>query len=80
MYFFHMDSRHYNPKILVEAREKKRKTQQNIADLLKVDRQTIYRVEAGTSASFEILASICGVYEIPLTDVIYPYPNSLNAV
>jgi transcriptional regulator with XRE-family HTH domain len=70
-----MDAKHYNPKILVKAREEKQKTQQNIADLLKVDRQTIYRVEAGITASYDILAAICAVYELPLTEVIYPFPN-----
>jgi len=70
-----MDSRHYYSSKLIDAREKNKRTQQEVADLLNVDRQTIYRAEAGKNASFELLAGMCRVYGLPMTDVIIPHPE-----
>jgi len=70
-----MDSRHYYHSKLAEARELRGKSQQEIADELKVDRQTIYRAEAGKSVSYELLAALCGLYEIPMTNVIVARPE-----
>jgi transcriptional regulator with XRE-family HTH domain len=75
-----MDARHYDPKVLVKARQDARKTQQDVAEDLKVDRQTIYRAEAGTNVSYELLAGMCKVYGLPMTDVILPYPELASAV
>ena len=71
-----MDARHYNPKILSSKRNDLRKSQQQIADEMDVDRQTIYRVEAGKSASYEIIAALCAYYRIPTSDVVYSYPKA----
>jgi transcriptional regulator with XRE-family HTH domain len=73
-----MDSTHYNPRKLVEARELQGKTQQQIADILNVDRQTIYRAEAGKSVSFELLAQLCRHYQMPVTGVIVPFPETAS--
>ncbi len=70
-----MDARHYNHTKLIEARELLGKTQQDIADLLNVDRQTIYRAEAGKAVSYELLAALCGYYRLPMTSVVVPFPE-----
>lgn len=70
-----MDAKHYNPKIFTQKRADLNKSQQQIADALKVDRQTIYRVEAGKNASYEIIAAMCAYYSIPTTDVVYSFPK-----
>lgn len=74
-----MDARHYNHRKLVEARELRGKTQQHIADELNVDRQTIYRAEAGKSVSFELLSDLCVYYQLPMTTVILPFPEAAAA-
>jgi DNA-binding XRE family transcriptional regulator len=73
-----MDSRHYNPSKLVEARELIGKTQQDMANALSVDRQTIYRAEAGKAISYELLAQLCVFYRVPITSVILPFPETLT--
>ncbi len=70
-----MDSRHYNHSKLIEARELLGKTQQDIADELNVDRQTIYRAEAGKSVSYELLAALCAYYRVPMNTVVIPFPD-----
>lgn len=70
-----MDRRHYDPDKLKAARTAAGKTQQGVANELKVDRQTIFRAEAGTSASFELLASMCLLYGLAVTDVVLPHPD-----
>jgi transcriptional regulator with XRE-family HTH domain len=69
-----MDARHYDPRKLTEARELMGKSQQEIADEINVDRQTIYRVEAGKSASYDVLALLCVFYRVPITTIIRPFP------
>lgn len=75
-----MDSRHYDPTKLIAAREQDGKSQEWIAKALRVNRQTIYRAEAGKNASFELLAAYCALYAIPMTDVIFPFPELASAV
>lgn len=70
-----MNSQHYYNKKLVDARELLGKTQQDIADALSVDRQTIYRAEAGTNASYELLVRMCRFYRIPMTNVVIAEPE-----
>lgn len=70
-----MDSRHYHFDKLGEARELLGKTQQDIADALKVDRQTIFRAEAGRSVSYDLLTRLCGYYRIPMTSIIVAFPE-----
>lgn len=70
-----MDLRHYDPAKLIAAREEEGKSQEEIAAALNVNRQTIYRAEAGKNASFELLAAYCALYGIPVTDVINPHPD-----
>lgn len=68
-----MDATHYDPQKLVKARELLDKTQQEIATELNVDRQTIYRAEAGASVSYELLSKMCAFYRIPMTNIVYPF-------
>jgi transcriptional regulator with XRE-family HTH domain len=70
-----MDVRHYDPAKLAEARKVNNLTQQDVANALNVDRQTIYRAESGITASYEILAALCKLYKLPMTAVILPYPD-----
>lgn len=70
-----MDSRHYDPAKLASGRRSANLTQQQVAEAINKDRQTIYRAEAGTNASFELLAELCRLYKIPVTDVILPHPD-----
>lgn len=74
-----MDARHYNHSKLVEARELLGKTQQDIADELSVDRQTIYRAEAGKAVSYELLAQMCAFYRMPMTLVVIDFPELATA-
>ena len=75
-----MDSRHYDPSLLIRAREADGKSQEEVANTLSVNRQTIYRIEAGKNASFDILARYCMLYGIKVTDVIYPSPRVTECV
>lgn len=70
-----MDAKHYYCQKLVDARMLRGKTQQEIAEALNVDRQTIYRAERGQAVSYELLAELCGHYEIPMTNIIVPTPD-----
>ena len=67
-----MNATHYDPDKLVQARELRGETQQQIADALNVDRQTIYRAEQGKSISYELLAKLCGYYSIPMVNILKP--------
>ena len=72
-----MDSKHYNPQKLIDARELRGKTQQEIASELNVDSQTIYRAEAGKNVSIDLLGKMCNYYGMPVTTVILPYPEAV---
>jgi DNA-binding XRE family transcriptional regulator len=72
---FRMKGQYYDRRKLTEARELLGKSQQQIADELGVDRQTIYRAEAGTAVSYALLAKLCGYYRIPMTNIIRPFPE-----
>lgn len=70
-----MDSRHYHYQKLTEARELQGKTQQDVADELNVDRQTVYRAEAGKAASYELLVKLAALYRLPMTVLIIDFPE-----
>jgi len=70
-----MDARHYYHNKLAEARTLRGKTQQEIANEMQVDRQTIYRAEKGETVSYELLAKLCNYYSIPMTVVVIPTPD-----
>lgn len=75
-----MDMRHYDPRPLIAARTAAGKSQEETAESLKVNRQTVYRIEAGISVSFELLSAYCSLYGIPVTSVIYPFTQDAAAV
>jgi DNA-binding XRE family transcriptional regulator len=72
-----MDSKHYNPGKLTAAREGLGRTQQEIADMLNVHRQTICRAETGKSASYDLLVSLCMAYGIAITEILEPNPSNV---
>lgn len=74
-----MDSKHYNAKQLVKLRQDLRLSQQQVANAVSVDRQTIYRVEAGRSTSYELLAQLCAYYKIPMHEILYSFPETVAA-
>lgn len=71
----HMDSTLYDHTKLEEARNLLGKSQQEIAEAIGVDRQTIYRAEAGKNASYRLLAKLCAYYRIPMTNLVHPFPK-----
>ncbi len=71
-----MDSKHYFPHKLTEARKLQGKTVRDVADQLQVERQTIYRAEAGQSVSYELLAALCSIYGIPMNTIVAPFPEA----
>lgn len=70
-----MDSKQYDPAPLIRSRKYLQKTQQQIADAVNVDRQTIYRAEAGKDVSFNLLVKLCTLYELPVTAVVRANPE-----
>lgn len=75
-----MDARHYNPDALKALRRVRGESQEQLATKLNVKRQTIYRVEAGESASYEILCKIASHYGVNVVSVLYPQPLANEAV
>jgi len=69
-----MNSQHYNADKLKQLREGKGLTQNQAAEALSVDRQTIYRAEAGLSASYELLCSLADLYEVEVISLLHPRP------
>lgn len=70
-----MDQTHYDHRKLEEARNLLGKSQQEIAEEIGVDRQTIYRAEAGKNASYDLLVKLCRFYRIPMTNLVHPFPE-----
>jgi transcriptional regulator with XRE-family HTH domain len=69
-----MDNTFYDHEKLQSARTLLGKSQQEIAEEIGVDRQTIYRAEAGKNASYDLLAKLCRFYRIPMTNIVHPFP------
>lgn len=69
-----MDARHYNPDALKALRRVRGESQEELATKLNVNRQTIYRVETGQSASYELLCEIANHYGVNVVSVLYPKP------
>lgn len=73
-----MNGNHYNPKKLVEWREEFGKTQDKVAELIGVERNTISRAETGKVASYELLATLCRIYGKSTHDLIYSNPVAVT--
>lgn len=69
-----MDARHYNHDRLRQLRELKGLTQKEVAEHLNIDRQTVYRIEAGQSVSYETLCDLCRFYGIDVRRLLHPQP------
>jgi transcriptional regulator with XRE-family HTH domain len=67
-----MNAQHYDCDRLKELREAHRLTQLEVAERLGIDRQTVYRAEAGKSASYELLCGLCALYQEDLLTLLRP--------
>lgn len=74
-----MDSRHYNNEKLKRAREAAGLTQEQVAELLNVHKETISRADRGTVASYELLVQICAICKIGIKDILYDSPELATA-
>lgn len=75
-----MDTRHYDPNKLKQLRLEKSKregteiTQQAVAKVLNVHRQTIYRAEYGLDVPYELLCDLANYYQVPVVSLLHPVP------
>jgi transcriptional regulator with XRE-family HTH domain len=69
--FQNMNSTHYDPIKLKDAREKKF-TQKQLAEKLGVTEMTIYRAETGQNVSFELLSDICSEVGLDVKKILLP--------
>lgn len=67
-----MNARHYDHSKLKELRKSRDLTQDQVAEALNVDRQTIYRAEGGLTAGYDLLCDMCDLYGVSIISVIYP--------
>ena len=68
-----MDARHYKHDELAALRGDK--TQEEVAKIIGVKRLTIIRAESGVVASYELLCNLAKLYNVPVTSLLYPYPQ-----
>lgn len=66
----------YNSERLKKLREKQGLTQQEVADALEVNRQTVYRAEAGRLASYKLLCAFAVFYQVQVSSLLLPRPIS----
>lgn len=67
-----MDAQHYDSNKLKGLREERRLTQLEVAARLDLNRQTVYRAEAGLSASYELLCDLCNLYAVDVLTLLKP--------
>lgn len=65
-----MTGNDYNTKTLIDLREAKNLTQQNVADSLGISRFTVIRAEKGESASWKLLQSFAAYYGVEISDIL----------
>ncbi len=78
-YTARMNTKHYDPEKLKRHRELEGLTQEQVATRLNVHRQTIYRAESGIAASYELLCSMCELYNAPVLSVLRSRPLEIAA-
>jgi transcriptional regulator with XRE-family HTH domain len=69
-----MDARFYDSPRLVRLREKKGKTQEQVAADLGVTQMTVCRVETGKGVSFELLCRLASYYSVPYKSLLREPP------
>jgi len=74
-----MNATHYNHQKLKALREARGWAQSDVAKRVDCDRQTIYRLEKGTQASYELLCQLAALYALPVTDLLHPFPMAQAA-
>jgi transcriptional regulator with XRE-family HTH domain len=74
-----MDSRHYNPNKLKQLRERIGLTQAQVAKMLNVNRQSVYRAESGRIVSYDLLCALCAFYKTEVTELLRPRPLTKRA-
>jgi transcriptional regulator with XRE-family HTH domain len=67
-----MNAQHYDCDKLKELREARQLTQLEVAEHLSLNRQTVYRAEAGISASYELLCDLCALYGADVLTLLRP--------
>jgi transcriptional regulator with XRE-family HTH domain len=67
-----MNARHYDHDKLKKLRESRNLTQKQVAVAVNVDRQTVYRAEAGDQAGYDLLCDLCELYGVSILAVIRP--------
>lgn len=65
-----MNGNLYDFSRLVELREEKGKTQEQVAEDLKITQITVSRVESGKSVSIELLVRLAAYYHVPYTSLL----------
>lgn len=66
-----MNKKHYNHELLRVWRRQRGLTLRQVANEIGVERNTIWRIEAGRSASYETLYKLCGFYGGSMADLLY---------
>lgn len=74
-----MNSTHYDPSKLKALRERKQMSQPDVAEVLNVHPQTVYRAEAGINISYELLCDLADFYQINVIDLLHPRPIAIAA-
>lgn len=65
-----MNGNHYHPEVLRVGRRAANLKIRDAAEALGVKRLTIYRVETGRHASYELLSRMARLYGVPLESVV----------
>jgi transcriptional regulator with XRE-family HTH domain len=74
-----MNGQDYYAEKLKSLRESKTLTQEEVAEKLNVNRQTILRAESGTIASYDLLCRMADLYEVDILDLLRSrLPSSLQ--
>ena len=73
-----MNNAYYFNDELKRLREEKRWTQQEVADAVKRDRQTIYCAEAGRRISYELLYDLATLFKVDVTGLLKRNPVPQN--
>lgn len=74
-----MDKRHFDPDRLKRLRQSRGETQEQVAIALNVNRQTIYRAEAGNGIPYELLCDLAAHYGVPVVSFLHPVPIPVKA-
>jgi transcriptional regulator with XRE-family HTH domain len=69
-----MDGRYYDPRRVKELRRAKGLTQVQVAQILRVHKSTIKRMESGQT-SITLLAKLAKILDVPVTELVRSNPK-----